>query len=73
MTVTRRPRPASRARSKAPSTRTAIVKLSDVKCGDTGLSTKITVKTHTRKFNPAKLPPRRRNGKWTQKRQLTLL
>ena len=45
MTVTRRPRPASRARSKAPSTRTAIVKLSDVKCGDTGLSTKITVKT----------------------------
>lgn len=34
---------------------------------------KITVKSHTRKFNAAKLPPRRKNGKWTQKRQLTLL
>lgn len=36
-------------------------------------ATKITVKTHTRKFNPAKLPPRRRNGKWTKRAQLTLL
>jgi hypothetical protein len=44
MTVTRRSRP---VRSKAPSTRTAIVKLSDVKCGDTGLATKTTVKTQS--------------------------
>lgn len=36
-------------------------------------ATKITVKTHTRKFNAAKLPPRRRNGRWTKRAQLTLL
>jgi hypothetical protein len=45
MTVPRRSRPGSRVRSKAPSTRTAIVTLSDITCGDTGLSIKVTVKT----------------------------